>query len=161
MRIVDEFRLAFTDLVGAICDGERVDGPARSVDRRAPVVVAVGSVIGALGRWGVGGAIDVDAATTGAFPWHTLLVNVVGCALIGLSAPHLVGLTRTFVVTGVLGGFTTMSALAVEVNDLSEAGRADLAALYVAASVVAGVAAAVMASTGSASGLRDGAEADA
>ncbi len=161
MRITDEFRLAFTDPADSICDRERVDRSARPVDWRAPAAVAIGSVIGALGRWGVGGAIDVEAARTGAFPWQTLLVNVVGCALIGLAAPHLLGLARTFVVTGVLGGFTTMSALAVEVNDLSDAGRADLAAIYVAISVVAGVGAAVIASIGSATDPGGALEADA
>ena len=88
----------------------------RAVARRyAPRVrvwlaVAVGGALGALARWLVGeGVLAVAPFTTG-FPWSTLLVNVVGCALIGLLAPLVAGArpwVAGFLVTGFLGGFTT------------------------------------------------------
>ena len=78
----------------------------------------------------------------GTEPWTTLVVNVVGCFLIGLAAARLSGLARVGLATGVLGGFTTMSAFAVEANQLADAGSSAAAVSYVIASVVLGVGAA-------------------
>jgi fluoride ion exporter CrcB/FEX len=49
------------------------------------------------------------------------------------------------VVTGVLGGFTTFSALAVQLNDLVEADRTPMAVLYGAVTLGAGVGATLLA----------------
>jgi CrcB protein len=58
-----------------------------------------------------------------AFPWSTFLVNITGALLIGLVArsPNIMSnkSRRHFVVTGVLGGFTTFSAIAVETLNLA------------------------------------------
>lgn len=106
------------------------------------VAVACGVAIGAICRWAAGEAVDIGAAADGTFPSVTLAVNLLGCLLIGLASIRVVGtVPRAFLVTGLLGGFTTMSAFGVEVYELSEAGRGDLAAGYVAASVIGGVAA--------------------
>jgi CrcB protein len=77
------------------------------------------------------------------FPWGTLAVNVLGCAVMGL----LVGLFarfwevgqfgRALLTTGLLGGFTTFSAFALETTLLMERGQPWLAGIYVLASVVA------------------------
>lgn len=105
--------------------------------------IAVGGAIGASGRWAV--AELVDAASTphvpGTWPWATLVVNVIGCVLIGMAARTLSAGTVpwAFAVTGVLGGFTTFSALAVELNDLADADRLPMAVLYGAVTLVAGV----------------------
>ncbi len=105
--------------------------------------IAVGGAIGATGRWAV--AELFNAAGTpfvpGTWPWATLTVNVVGCLLIGLAARNLAAGTAAwaFVVTGVLGGFTTFSALAVELNDLADAERLPLAVLYGAVTLAAGI----------------------
>ena len=117
------------------------------VDRPfAPLVlgaIAAGGAIGATGRWGV--AELFDAAGTphvpGTWPWATLVVNVLGCLLIGLAARTLSAGTVAwaFGVTGVLGGFTTFSALAVELNDLADAERLPVAVLYGAVTLAAGV----------------------
>ena len=117
------------------------------VDRPfAPLVlgaIAAGGAIGASGRWAV--AELVDAAGTplmpGTWPWATLVVNVLGCLLIGLAARTLSAGTVAwaFAVTGVLGGFTTFSALAVELNDLADAERLPVAVLYGAVTLAAGV----------------------
>ncbi len=111
------------------------------------VAAALGGGLGALGRWGIAEALPHDAA---GWPWATLLVNLTGCLVLGL----LLGLVfarspgspwlRPFLGTGVLGGFTTFSALAVETVQLTDAGRPQLAAGYVVVSVVGGVGAAAL-----------------
>jgi CrcB protein len=117
------------------------------VDRPlAPYVlgaIAAGGAIGATGRWAVAELLD-GAGTPhvpGTWPWATLVVNVVGCLLIGVAARTLSTGTVAwaFAVTGVLGGFTTFSALAVELNDLADAERLAVAVLYGAVTLVAGV----------------------
>jgi CrcB protein len=112
----------------------------------APVTVAaiaVGGAIGAAGRWGVAELVDAIGSPhlQATWSWATLAVNVVGCLLIGLAARTLArdSTAWAFVVTGVLGGFTTFSALAVELNDLADADRLPLAVLYGAVTLAAGV----------------------
>jgi CrcB protein len=108
----------------------------------AYLLAAVGGVLGALARWGVGTALPHSPGT---WPWATLLVNLTGCLLLGLLiavvAVRLPEATwpRPFLAVGVLGGFTTFSAFAVEVVELMEAGAAVLAAGYVVLSVLGGV----------------------
>ena len=111
--------------------------------------VAAGGAIGASGRWFVA---DVLASTTlrhdpGSWPWATLLVNIVGAFAIGFAARRLdrTGIAWAFVVTGVLGGFTTFSSFAVELNDISDADRLGLAMLYAGTTIAAGVAATAVA----------------
>lgn len=100
--------------------------------------VAVGGVLGASARWTVGSIVDTPAPN--AFPWPTLAVNVIGCLLVGIAARRLDRDTLGwhFAATGVLGGFTTMSAFAVEANGLADAGRGWLASCYVAATFIGG-----------------------
>lgn len=98
-------------------------------DHRTLAAVAVGGGIGAAARYGVA------VAWPGALPWTTLAVNAVGCAAIGVlmvctESSH--RLVRPFLGTGVLGGFTTFSAYALDVHGLAEDGRLAVAALYLA-----------------------------
>lgn len=104
------------------------------------VAVALGGAIGAGLRWAIGVAMTHQA---GDWPWPTLVVNVVGCAAIGAAARGLrVGTVAwAFVVTGVLGGFTTFSSFSLEVDQLLEADRPTVAVTYVVVTIVAGVAA--------------------
>jgi len=105
------------------------------------IAVAVGGALGALARWLV--AEVVLDAELGEFPWGTLLVNVLGCALIGVLAPVLATRARWVVglgITGFLGGFTTYSAFAEETFALADRGDTTgvvLAGAYVAATIVA------------------------
>lgn len=107
--------------------------------------IAVGGALGALSRWFVGELVT----TPGDFPWSTLLVNVLGCALIGFLAPMLVGRAAWlvgFTVTGFLGGFTTYSAFAEETFVLLDRGDSAgllLAVAYVAVTISAAAAAVV------------------
>ena len=107
---------------------------------RAIFIVAIGGALGASGRWAIGELIERDP---GAFPWATLLVNVTGCALVGLAARHLISGSERWLaaVTGFLGGLTTFSTFANETRDLIDADRPGLALVYVATSVVIGLAA--------------------
>ena len=105
-------------------------------------------MLGVAVRWAIDEAAGATfwTAEVDAWPWPTLLVNVVGCALIGLAAAFLdpAGRWWSFAVTGVLGGFTTYSALAVEAGELADAGRRPVAIAYVAVTLVAGVSAAYL-----------------
>lgn len=85
------------------------------------VWVASGSALGSMARWSV--AQLFDGAASGAFPWSTVCINVLGSVLIGLYAA-LTGVDgrlvvsaaqRHFVMTGVCGGFTTFSLFTAEV----------------------------------------------
>jgi fluoride exporter len=110
-------------------------------------VVAVISLGGALGATARYGAAQLRPTPDGAFPWTTLLVNVVGCAVIGVFmvvisdvwAAH--RLVRPFFGTGVLGGFTTFSTYAVGVQHLVAHGRPAVGMAYLAATLCAAMAA--------------------
>lgn len=115
--------------------------PRSSVDPALLVAVSLGGVMGSLGRYAVGVALPHDA---GAFPWATLVVNVTGAFAMGLLVAFLVDrpgahrLARPFVGVGVLGGWTTFSALAVDVVELTAADRVQGALAYVAATFLVG-----------------------
>lgn len=114
------------------------------VEPAALVVVALGGVVGSLGRYAVGLLLPHAA---GGFPWATLTVNVSGALAMGLLVAFLVDrpgthrLARPFLGAGVLGGWTTFSALAVDVVQLGAADEAWLATAYVAATFIVGTAA--------------------
>ena len=103
-----------------------------------PVIfVAFGGALGTVLRYLVGSVL--------AFPMGTLAVNVAGSFAIGLvwvllAARGLHG-WAPFVMTGVLGGFTTFSAFSLDTLRLVEAGRIMAAGGYVLASVVLSIAA--------------------
>ena len=102
----------------------------------------MGGALGAAGRYHVGVAV-LRAAGPG-FPLGVLTVNVVGSFLMGMFvvAAAQKGLTHwgPFVMTGVLGGFTTFSAFSLEAYTLYELGQAGQAAAYVVMSVVVSIA---------------------
>ncbi|MEU0627258.1 fluoride efflux transporter CrcB [Streptomyces sp. NPDC005989] len=89
-------------------------------------VVALGGAIGASARYG---AALLWPTAPGGFPWTTLVVNAVGCAVIGVfmvvisEAWTAHRLVRPFFGTGVLGGFTTFSTYAVDIQRLLDGGR--------------------------------------
>lgn len=81
------------------------------------------------------------------FPWGTLFVNIVGSFVMGILA-ELGALAwqpsqdvKLFLMTGVLGGFTTFSTFSLDVALLVERHDWGVAGLYVAVSVLASVAA--------------------
>ncbi|PZV96455.1 CrcB protein [Micromonospora phaseoli] len=105
--------------------------------------IAVGGMLGAVVRHGL--AVAFPHPPRG-FPWATFTVNVSGCLLIGVlmvliteawTAPRLV---RPFLGVGVLGGYTTFSTYAIEVQQAVAAGAARTALLYLAGTLVAALA---------------------
>ncbi|WNV75594.1 fluoride efflux transporter CrcB [Geodermatophilus sp. DSM 44513] len=108
----------------------------------AYLLAAVGGALGALARWGVGTALP---QAPGEWPWGTLLVNLTGCLLMGVLLAALTARSpepawaRPLLGVGVLGGYTTYSAFAVEVVVLVEAGAPALAAAYVVVSLLGGL----------------------
>ncbi len=81
--------------------------------------------------------------TSSAFPWWTLVVNVVGCLVLGF----LSGGRRTIgLVAGVgfCGGLTTFSTFSLEIALLADDGRLGLGAAYAAISVVGGIVAVLL-----------------
>ena len=104
--------------------------------------VALGGAIGAVARYLAGIAV-ARAFGMGGFPLGVLSVNVLGSFLMGafVVAAAQRGLTHLgpFVMTGVLGGFTTFSAFSLETVTLIERGQAGQAALYVGLSVAGSV----------------------
>lgn len=98
-------------------------------------MIAVGGAGGALVRWGIAEAWGVDS-----FPWPTLVVNVVGCALLALATSDGMPVRhqRLFGV-GFCGGLTTFSTLSLEVVQLHERGDVTTAISYLLASVILGL----------------------
>lgn len=77
------------------------------------------------------------------FPVGTMAINVAGSFAIGLIAGWLTFMSgaawtvhaRAFIITGMLGGFTTFSAFSLDAALLVERGEMGLAVLYVGGSV--------------------------
>ncbi|PJE96948.1 camphor resistance protein CrcB [Streptomyces carminius] len=102
--------------------------------------VAAGGALGATARYAL---ISAWPAPPGGLPWATLAVNTAGSALLGvlmvLVAEYGRGhpLARPFLGTGVLGGFTTCSAYALDTVTLLERGAAGTASAYLGGTLAA------------------------
>lgn len=112
-----------------------------------PLIVFVGAGLGGVLRYGVNlGALRLLGE---AFPFGTFVINVAGSFVMGLiAAAAMAGLGifgqpewRLFLMTGVLGGFTTFSAFSLDAAYLWEQDEIGLAALYVGGSVAVSLAA--------------------
>jgi len=81
-----------------------------------------------------------------AFPWGTFIINISGSTVMGLIAGYLAfkgeasQSWRLFLMTGILGGYTTFSAFSLDAALLYERGEIGLAAAYVVGSVVLSIA---------------------
>ena len=118
---------------------------------RTILAVAIGGVLGTAARLGIDAVLPHPHDV---FPWSTLIVNVVGSLALGFlvarvwpTAPEWL---RAGLGAGVLGSFTTFSAVAVAMIELPLA----TAAVYLAVSVLLGLVAALL-------GLRLGRRGDA
>ena len=106
------------------------------------LVVGAGSFVGGAARYLV--SLVMKGVSKG-FPWATLIVNLVGCFLIGL----LWGILSKngsegsnwalFLTVGLCGGFTTFSTFSKEALVMLQAGNVWGFAGYVAISVIAGI----------------------
>jgi fluoride exporter len=112
------------------------------------VIVGVGGFIGSILRYWISGLAHRWIHDT--FPVGTLLVNLIGCVAIGAFwglveygewfKPE----TRLFVVTGILGGFTTFSAFGFETFALLRDRQYLAAGANIGANVVLGIAAVIL-----------------
>ena len=105
--------------------------------------IAVGSALGGVARFWCSGVAARFMGET--FPWGTIIVNVVGCFIIGFFAT-ITGpdgrvfsdtLARQFVMIGILDGYTTFSSFSIQTLNLVQDGEWWLAGANIAVSVVA------------------------
>jgi fluoride exporter len=119
--------------------------PAGMPAGRAWLAVAAGGLIGAELRYGLGLAFP---DLPGAVPWATLLINVGGSFVLAalttiwIARPQTAFWLRAGLGPGLLGSFTTFSAVVFSVDQLARAGEHIAWAAYLALSVLLGLAAA-------------------
>jgi CrcB protein len=107
------------------------------------LLVFLGGGVGAALRHGVN--MLAARLLSGAFPWGTLCINVLGSFVMGAVVEFwaqksgLPQQARLFLTTGILVGFTTFSTFSLEVALLHSRGETAMAALYAAGSVALGV----------------------
>lgn len=107
------------------------------------LIVALGGAIGAMLRY----AITNLAAEkiNPAFPYGTLIANLIGCFFIGLCMTLLTEKTslspywRLLITVGILGGLTTFSSFSYETIKLLQAGQTIPALLNIGANVALGL----------------------
>lgn len=104
--------------------------------------IALGGALGALARYGIG--LLLKPESTAIFPIHTFLINLTGSFLIGIAAYMLTQLSNTaavqlFVITGILGGFTTFSSFSIESVQLIQQGKFIIAGTYITLSTLLGI----------------------
>ncbi len=109
-------------------------------------LVGLGGGLGAIMRYALGGWV-LHHSENARFPVSTFAINILGCLAAGL----LTGLAekyglfseqgKTFLFTGILGGFTTYSAFGLETTLLLRRSEYGIAAAYVSLSLAVGVAA--------------------
>jgi fluoride exporter len=114
---------------------------------QAVLAVLVGGGIGSVLRFVLTFAISQRLGP--GFPWWTFIINVTGSFVIGIVAEAVqtrafssAPLVRVFLMTGVLGGYTTFSSFSYETLALIGDRAVLLAASYAVGSVVLGIAAA-------------------
>jgi fluoride exporter len=106
--------------------------------------IALGGALGSMARYASGVYVGRWLGT--AFPWSTLLINIIGSFLIGVFAESFAlqwdtsQSTRAFLVVGICGGYTTFSTFSLDIVTLLNRGEATLALTYVLASVAIGLA---------------------
>jgi CrcB protein len=104
--------------------------------------IALGGAIGCVARYGL--YTWIKKYQSGFFPWHTYIVNLAGCFLIGICYAWMLkngqkNIVSVFLMTGVLGGFTTFSSFGLETFELLLSSRYWHAAFYAFGSCVFGI----------------------
>jgi fluoride exporter len=108
------------------------------------LLVFVGGGLGATLRYLIN--VTCTRCLDTGFPWGTFIINITGSTVMGLIAGYLTFKGeasqpwRLFLMTGILGGYTTFSAYSLDAALLYERGELGLAALYVVGSVVLSIA---------------------
>lgn len=108
------------------------------------VLVFIGGGLGSMLRYAIN---LICARNMGAgFPWATFIINITGSTIMGLIAGYLIFKGdashpwRIFLMTGILGGYTTFSAFSLDTVLLYERGEIGLALAYVLGSVALAIA---------------------
>ena len=131
--------------IGELPESFRAAHP--QISRLELAMVGAGGAVGALGRVGLEQAWPT---ATGGWPWATLAVNILGAFLLGslmtglrhgpISIP-----TYRLLGTGFCGALTTFSTMQLELLQMLDRARYDLAFGYLGTSVIGGYAAASIA----------------
>jgi CrcB protein len=108
---------------------------------RLILLIALGSAIGGVARYWLSGLVATRVGEL--FPWGTLVVNIVGSAVIGLLAGlhdsarvPLSADVRGFLMIGIMGGFTTFSSFSLQTLQRLQEGDWMRAGLNIVLSVV-------------------------
>ena len=107
------------------------------------LLVGLGGFAGSIARYLV--SVMFAAWTSSAFPFATLLVNILGCFLIGMivvladRAQLISPEFRLLLAAGFCGGFTTFSAFSIESIGLFEKGEFVYVSVYIVLSVIFGL----------------------
>lgn len=110
----------------------------------AIALVGIGGAVGSSLRFVISNLVQSQSSS--GFPYGTLLVNLIGCFIIGL----LIGISisaqtklndnlKLLFATGFCGGFTTFSAFSAESIALIDKGELGLAASYIVSSLILGL----------------------
>ncbi len=110
---------------------------------QATLLVALGGAVGSVARYWVS-VLSVWVMGGEAFPWGTLVINVLGSFVIGLFAAltgpdgRLAGdaSTRLLIMVGLCGGFTTFSSFSLQTLSLLRGGAMAAGLFNIAASVL-------------------------
>ena len=110
------------------------------------LLIGVGGFVGAIARFWLSGRVQDLSGSIG-FPYGTLVINLVGCFLLGVLS-YLIDVrgmftpeVRSLLIVGLLGAFTTFSTFSMETFNLLAAGESVRALLNISSSVIFGLAA--------------------
>ncbi|WP_129628765.1 fluoride efflux transporter CrcB [Candidatus Oscillochloris fontis] len=107
------------------------------------IAIAIGAAVGANLRYAI--SVWATRHLGASFPYGTLMINLLGCLLIGLllslanARIQLSETTRLLLVTGLLGGFTTFSSFGYETYNLINSGNWLAAIIYASTSMIVGL----------------------
>ena len=107
------------------------------------LIIGLGGFIGTIFRFLISSLIEKSFATS--FPIGTLLVNLIGCFLIGLGSGYFSQKTGDqtqlffFLTIGILGGFTTFSAIAIDSQLFIENGEILKMLFYITTQTIVGI----------------------
>ena len=106
------------------------------------LLVGLGSFIGGILRFLISDLIQTKSLSS--FPYGTLMVNIIGCFVIGLifgwvEKESLSMEWRLFLATGLIGGFTTYSAFSYETFSLLRDGQILNAMIYIISTIILGL----------------------
>ncbi|MBI4699060.1 MAG: fluoride efflux transporter CrcB [Nitrospirae bacterium] len=105
------------------------------------ITIGIGGFLGSISRYLISGFVQ-NMSRNISFPYGTFAVNSIGCLIIGIVSQlgetkgFLSDLSRSFIIIGFLGGFTTFSAFGNETFNLLHDGETNLAVLNALGQVI-------------------------